>query len=57
MTRPAETAVESALVVPLMVKGSLIGVLEAINKVGGPFSQDDLDLLLSMAGSVAVRPG
>ena len=50
----AETAVESALVVPLMVKGSLIGVLEAINKVGGPFSQDDLDLLLSMAGSVAV---
>ncbi len=43
----------SVLAVPLMVKGVLQGVVEAINKVSGPFAEHDLETLETMAGSAA----
>lgn len=45
---------ESILCVPLVVKGRIIGVLEALNKPQAGFTQDDLALLRSMATSAAV---
>jgi signal transduction histidine kinase/putative methionine-R-sulfoxide reductase with GAF domain len=45
----------SILVVPLMVKGQPIGVVEVINKKdGSPFIQDDQDLLSTFAGQASV---
>lgn len=48
----------SILCVPLKAKGQVIGVLEAINRVGGPegpkFIQEDLELLTTLASWVAV---
>ena len=43
----------SVLAVPLMVKGVLQGVVEAINKASGPFAEHDLEMLETMAGSAA----
>jgi PAS domain S-box-containing protein len=43
----------SVLAVPLMVKGVLQGVVEAINKASGPFVEHDLEMLETMAGSAA----
>jgi signal transduction histidine kinase/GAF domain-containing protein len=45
---------ESILAVPLKVKGKVIGVIEAVNKTEGDFSQADVELLSSMAQSAAV---
>ncbi len=39
----------SLLAVPLQAKGKVIGVIEAVNKIEGDFSQADLELLSSMA--------
>ena len=44
----------SVLCVPLMVKGRVIGVLEALNKPKGGFTQDDKAVLSSLAASAAV---
>jgi DNA-binding response OmpR family regulator len=47
----------SILCVPLRVKGRVIGVLEAINKRGGPeskFTEEDLEMLTALASWVAV---
>ena len=46
--------VRAVLCVPLLVRGRVIGAIELINKLGGPFSEADRDLLQTMAGSVAV---
>jgi len=43
----------SLMAAPLVVKGKTIGVLEAINKVGGTFDNSDLDLLIFLANQVA----
>ena len=43
----------SVLAVPLMVKGVLQGVVEAVNKVSGHFTEHDLEMLETMAGSAA----
>jgi len=43
----------SVLAMPLMVKGMLRGVVEAINKASGPFAEHDLEMLETMAGSAA----
>jgi signal transduction histidine kinase len=42
------------IAMPLQYKGSTIGVLEAINKVGSPFDEHDLDLALALANSAAI---
>ncbi|UPT74131.1 MAG: ATP-binding protein [Elusimicrobiota bacterium] len=44
----------SVLAVPLLLKGRLVGVLEAINKNGGDFSQDDLRVFEAFASQAAV---
>ncbi|TEU22368.1 MAG: GAF domain-containing protein, partial [Anaerolineales bacterium] len=44
----------SVLAVPLKVKGKVIGVIEAVNKTEGDFSQPDVELLSSMTQSAAI---
>lgn len=44
----------SILAVPMLIKGHLVGVLEAINKNGGDFTQDDLRAFESFASQAAV---
>jgi signal transduction histidine kinase len=45
----------SLLAVPLVVKGEAIGVLEVLNKISHePFDQQDVDLLMALAGQAAV---
>jgi GAF domain-containing protein len=44
----------SVLAVPLKVKGKVIGVIEALNKAKGDFSQADVALLSSMAQTAAI---
>jgi PAS domain S-box-containing protein len=44
----------SILCVPLRSKGRTIGAIETINKASGPFDQEDLSLLTSMAASAAI---
>jgi len=45
---------ESILCVPLLVKGRAIGVVEALNKPGIGFTEDDLAMLRSLAASAAI---
>jgi multidrug resistance efflux pump/transcriptional regulator with GAF, ATPase, and Fis domain len=45
--------VSDALLVPLMQDEAEIGVIEAINREEHPFDEDDLFLLMSMAGTIA----
>jgi signal transduction histidine kinase/CheY-like chemotaxis protein/low affinity Fe/Cu permease len=45
---------KSVLAVPLKVKGKVIGAIEAVNKVEGDFSQEDVALLSSMAQWAAI---
>jgi GAF domain-containing protein len=49
----AELMVRNALLVPLLQDDAEIGVLEAINKEGRPFDEDDLFFFSSMAETVS----
>jgi len=42
------------LCVPLRIRDQVIGAIEVINKLGGAFTEQDLELLQAMAASVAV---
>ena len=44
----------SALCVPMVSQGKVIGVVEVLNKINGEFSIDDKDLLQSIATSVCI---
>ncbi|MBC7250470.1 MAG: GAF domain-containing protein, partial [Anaerolineae bacterium] len=44
----------SILCVPLIVRGQTIGAIEVLNKIGGQFTNEDLELLSSIAASVGV---
>lgn len=44
----------SILGVPILLKGRLVGVVEAINKRGGPFDQDDLASFEAFASQAGV---
>ena len=44
----------SALCVPMISQGKVIGVIEVLNKVRGDFDADDRDLLQSIATSVCI---
>ncbi len=46
--------VRAVLCVPLIVRDRVIGAIQLINKLDGAFTEADLDLLQTMAGSVAV---
>jgi PAS domain S-box-containing protein len=50
----AEIPLRSMLAVPLISKGIAIGVLETINKIGGAFSEDDLQILAGIANAAAI---
>jgi len=45
---------ESLLGVPLVNKGEVVGVLEAINKYNGEFTEEDQELLLTLGSQAAV---
>ncbi len=47
-------AIRSLISVPLIGKGHMIGVIEAINKVDGNFGDADLDVLMGLANQIAV---
>jgi GAF domain-containing protein len=42
------------LAAPLIVKGRAVGAIELVNKLDGPFTHDDLEMLQFLAASVAV---
>lgn len=44
----------SLISVPLIGKGQMIGVIEAINKQDGQFSEADMDVLIGLANQIAV---
>lgn len=44
----------SALCVPMISQGRVIGVIEVLNKVNGPFDGNDRDLLQALAASVCI---
>jgi diguanylate cyclase (GGDEF)-like protein len=44
----------SMICVPVMIKDRLIGVLEAINKTEGAFTEDDVTILYALANQVAI---
>jgi len=46
--------IRSVLSVPLIGKGQMIGVIEAINKAEGGFTDADLDVLIGLANQIAV---
>lgn len=45
---------KSVLCVPVVVKGTVIGVLQAVNKLKGRFTDDDKDLILLFANQVGI---
>ena len=44
----------SALCVPLISRGKVLGVIEVLNKISGYFTDDDLQILQSIATSVSI---
>jgi len=44
----------SALCVPMITQGKVIGVVEVLNKINGDFTQNDEDILQSIAASVSI---
>jgi signal transduction histidine kinase len=52
--KQTDSRTESLLAVPLGVRGKVIGVLEAVNKLRGEFSMDDLVLVETLAASAAI---
>lgn len=43
----------TVIAVPVITKGKVLGVLQTVNKVEGAFTEDDLELLVSLADLVA----
>ena len=42
------------LAIPLITKGKVVGVLESINRLAGEFTQDDLDVLMTLGAQAAI---
>jgi signal transduction histidine kinase len=49
-----ELGVNSALVVPLLSKGRLVGLLDVMDKEDGPFRREELDILALFASQAAI---
>lgn len=49
-----EIKFRSILAIPLIGRGQMIGVIEAINKMNGDFDERDLDTLVGLANQIAV---
>lgn len=54
MTRKSGFAIRRVLQVPLNANNKTLGVLMVMNKIGGDFTDQDEQLLLSMAGTIAL---
>jgi GAF domain-containing protein len=54
MSKKSGFNIRKVLQVPLSAKNRTIGVLMAMNKIGGDFSEQDEALLISMAGSIGL---
>ncbi len=54
MTRKSGFEIRKVLQVPLNAKDKTIGVLMVMNKIGGDFTDQDEQLLMSMGGSIAL---
>ena len=54
LDRVTGMVVRNVLAAPLIVKGRAIGAIEVVNKLDGPFTHDDLEMLQFLAASVAV---
>jgi signal transduction histidine kinase len=52
--KATQVTTTSMLGVPLIAKGKVIGVLEAINKLSGNFNQEDQEILSTLAAQAAV---
>lgn len=46
--------VRSVLALPLIGKGQMIGVVQAVNKIGGEFTTEDMDMLTGLNNQIAV---
>jgi GAF domain-containing protein len=44
----------AVLCAPMLVQDKVTGVIELVNKIGGPFTADDRDLLTTIAASAAI---
>jgi adenylate cyclase len=54
LENPVGSAPSSALCVPMISQGKVIGVIEVMNKLNGDFALNDQDLLQSIAASVSI---
>jgi len=54
MWKDVDIEIKSLLSVPLIGKGHMIGVIEAINKNEGQFDESDLDVITGLANQIAV---
>ncbi len=52
--RQAGIEIHSILTVPLIGRGQMIGVVEAINKTTGDFINEDVDVLIGLSNQIAV---
>jgi len=52
--RQTGVSTRTILCAPLRARRGVLGVIEVINRRGGPFTDDDLGLLEALAGSIAV---
>ena len=50
---PPNFQVSSLIAAPLVVRGRPVGVINAFNKIDGPFTEVDLDLFASLASSIS----
>ncbi|SYZ74223.1 Serine phosphatase RsbU [Candidatus Zixiibacteriota bacterium] len=49
-----DLSLRSVLAIPLIGRGQMIGVIEAINKIDGVYTDEDLDILVGLANQMAV---
>ncbi len=49
-----DSTIRSALCVPMISQGRVIGVIEVLNKISGDFGSSDADLVQSIASSVSI---
>jgi class 3 adenylate cyclase/GAF domain-containing protein len=54
MNADKDMPIRSALCVPMISQGKVIGVIEVLNKIAGDFGSGDQDLLQSIASSVSI---
>jgi signal transduction histidine kinase len=52
--RATEFSTKSILAVPLIVKGKVIGAVEVLNQIDGEFTDEDMEVLTTMADHAAV---